>query len=1002
MGRQQPAAFVGRTSEFARLAAARAEAAAGQPGAVVVAGEAGVGKSRLVAEFVAAGRAAECTVLTGACIPISGGGLPYGPLVQVLEELSDEIGPAAIGDLLGPAAADLAPVLPELADGQVADAKADRFAPGRLFDAVRRLLGRLGDRQPVVVVVEDLHWADQSTLDLLAVLLRTLRRERALVVITVRTDEVPAEVLTVLAELHRSRVASRLELGRLDRQETAALLSSQAGAAPPAAVVDRIFALSEGNPFFAEELLDAGAATTAIGLPDRLRGLLLARVDRLTPEARDVLGVCAVAGSRVEHRLLAAVCLRPEQRLLDALREATEARLLVTDATHTAYAFRNALAREACYAELLPGERLRLHAAVARELVADPKLSAGEGAAAAAELAHHWHAAGSWPEALTASVMAGRAAAAVYAYADAQLQLERALRLWPDVPNAAERTGVDRVELVQEAAEAARWAGDPARAVELAREAVAALTSGVDLSDPVRLAALHERLGRYLWESGDTRAAAAAYDDAAGLLASQPPSRLTARVLAAQASALALAGRYQASRIRCEEAITVARAAGARAEEGWAQGTLGVDLAMTGDAEAGLTALAAARRLAEEAGTVEDVFRAAANSAFVLESAGRLEEALDVALAGVQVARDHRVELTGGSVLLTNAVSLLVQLGRWSEAEALAREVLDRGMPAGLAVFLRLSCAEVDIARGRFASAAAELAQIRATAATIDEPQLAGPLYGAVAELALWQGDYEQARAAVTEGLQAISTGEDDQLAIQLCAVGIRAEGDDALTAGPGRGSGDARRQAGRAEELASTAATLIEKLLLRGTALPQARAAALQCEAELRRVTGEPAADGWAAVVGAWDGLGRPHPSAYARWREAEALLAAKGGRRAAAALQDAHGRATTLGAEPLRAEIEALARRARVELAADAPVTTPPPGNAAAAQFRLTSRELEVLGHLVDGATNRQIARAMFITEKTASVHVSNIMAKVGAANRGEAAAIAHRLRLVRSDGG
>ncbi|HXQ54500.1 MAG TPA: AAA family ATPase, partial [Actinomycetes bacterium] len=361
--------LVGRDAEVAQLRAALELAAAGRPATVVVAGEAGVGKTRLVAELLgeAAGRGA--VALTGGCLDVGEGVLAYAPLVEALRPLPSVTEPAELERVLGGARAELARLVPELgspaeAGGTSASAP---LAPTRLFELLLGVLHRLAETGPLLVVVEDLHWADQSTRDLLGFLVRNLRGGVALV-LTYRSDELHRRhpLRPFLAELDRSGRAERLELGRLGRRDLAGLLTGILGEPAPPPLVGEVLARSEGNPFFAEELLAAHLDGTR--LPSVLRELVLARVQALSEPAQRVLEVAAVAGTRVDHELLAAVVGQDAEELVWLLREAVGRHVLGVDEASGAYVFRHALVQEAIYDDLLPVQRGPLHAAYARAL----------------------------------------------------------------------------------------------------------------------------------------------------------------------------------------------------------------------------------------------------------------------------------------------------------------------------------------------------------------------------------------------------------------------------------------------------------------------------------------------------------------------------------------------------------------------------------------------------------------------------------------------------------
>jgi predicted ATPase len=456
------------------------------------------------------------------------------------------------------------------------------LVPGRLFELLLGVLHRLAERGPLLVVVEDLHWADQSTHDLLSFLVRNLRAGVALL-LTYRSDELHRRhpLRPFLAELDRSGRTERLELGRLGRRDLGELLAGIRGEPAPAALVSEILARSEGNPFFAEELLAArveGAGESA-ELPEVLRDLLLARVEALPQATHQLLQIAAVAGQRVDHHLLAEVAGQPSESLVGLLREAVAHHVLVVGAGNGAYAFRHTLVQEAVYDDLLPVQRPPLHAAYARALAARIK---GQGDAATAELgrlAYHWHAAHDLGRALLASVAAGQAAEAAYAQAEAAGHYERALELWDQAPEAAASSPLDRGSLLMRAAQAASRSGADARALALANQALAE----IDVTDePIRASVLLERIARYQWLTGDLVAATASAERAVAIIPAEPPSAGRALALAAHGQMLMLRSRHQAAQARCVEAVAVARSAGARAVEGHALNSLGTSLGSRG------------------------------------------------------------------------------------------------------------------------------------------------------------------------------------------------------------------------------------------------------------------------------------------------------------------------------------------------------------------------------------------------------------------------------------
>jgi ATP/maltotriose-dependent transcriptional regulator MalT len=918
--------------------------------------------------------------------------------VEALRPLVGVLDPEELERVLGGARAELARLVPQLggpAGGRQAETP---LAPTRLFELLLGVLHRLAERGPVLLVVEDLHWADQSTRDLVGFLVRNLRGGVALV-LTYRSDELYRRhpLRPFLAELDRSGRVERLELGRLGRRELGELLAGILGQPAPPPLVGEVLARSEGNPFFAEELLAAHLEGTR--LPSLLRELVLARVHALSEAAQRVLETAAVAGTRVDHQLLAAVVGLDTEQLVWLLREAVGRHVLAVDQAGDAYAFRHALVQEAIYDDLLPVQRGPLHAAYARALERrivqrdHPAADRGGTAAELGQLAYHWYAAHDLGQALLASVQAGQAAEAASALTEAMGHYERALELWDQAPEAAARSPLDRGALAHRAAEAANLAGCDDHALALGRLALDRVDA---VAEPLRAGALLERLARYHWTAADTPRAMVAVERAVAIIPPEPPSEELARALAAHGQLLMLLGRHAEARARGEEAVAVARQVGARAVEGHALTTLGTCLGILGHVEEGVADLEQGRHIARELANVDDLGRTHANLATVLDMAGRPADAVEVFLAGVETVR--RVGALGrfGPNLLPDAANSLLSLGRRAEAERLLDQVLDLDLRSpGLRARTLTVRGTLRMRTGDLAGAQADLEQVLAEAPAPLDPQNATPVFAGLAEATLWDGRLAEARAAVADGLEVLTAAEEPYWTTELCRTGLAVAAALAELARARHADADERAARELADDLVdrARAATAAPDVL----ATPAVAANQLTAEAEWSRAAGPGDPERWAAAAEAWEALGYPWQAGYARWRQAEALLA-RGAPRpdAAAALAGARDLAGRLGARLLTAEIDALARRARIEL--DQPDEEAPDGQAPAAtdELGLTPREREVLALVADGRTNRQIAEALFISDKTASVHVSNILAKLGVANRGEAAAVAHRLRL------
>jgi ATP/maltotriose-dependent transcriptional regulator MalT len=991
MSRISSPRFVGRAGELARLEDALADAA---PRALLLGGEAGIGKTRLLFEFTTRAQAAGARVIVGSCLQVGEGALPYAPVSQALRQLVRELDPAALEQVVGPGRAELARLLPDLGPAEATAPATGELARARLFERLLGVIERLAAERPLVLAVEDLHWADRSTLDLLGFVVANLAEAAVVLVATYRSDELGRRhpLRPVLAGLDRHPTVERIELGRLDREELGGVVTGILGSLPAPQLLTSILARSDGNPFFAEELLAAELGGGTQGVSATLHDLLAARVDRLSGAAQQVLRVAAVAGRRVSHGLLAAASPLKAPALLDAVREPVEHHLLVAEPDGDAYTFRHALVQEVVQSDLLPGERRQLHAALARSLTEHPELAGGTPAQTATEVAVHWYEGRDLGRALPAAITAGTAAEQALAFAEAQRHFERAVDLWDQVPAVAAGLPLDRAELLGQAAEAAYLAGDQQRAVTLVRAALANVDAA---AEPVRAGLLAERLGWYLWLS-DSDAALAAYQQAVNLIPAEPPSAARARVLARQAEALNMASRLRAGRASAEEALTVARLVGARREEGWALLASGNAVFLLGERDAGLAHLRQARTIAEELGEVELLGLTFVYLPIALEAAGRLADALAEALEGIETDRGLGLERSHGPLLVTIAGRYCFRLGRWQDADRYGRAAVAATpmatSPPMHAMQARAWQAQLETERGEFATAGALLDEVTRGLSTPLRPQ-SGYHVEARAALAIWQGRLDDARTIIQQGLEWLAGTEEEEGFRPLLTLGLRAEADRAEQA-------RARRAAAEAATARQVGAMLLAQLrqLVDQTTAPQpdTLAHALLGEAEATRLDGHPDPDRWEAAAASWETLAQPYPAAYARWRQAEALLTQHGARaEATSALQSAHATAKRLGAAPLGHELEQLARRARIDL------TEPPAAEAAPARaadpYGLTPREREVLALVADGRTNPQIAQALFISPRTAGIHVSNILAKLGVPSRGEAAAVAHRSGLV-----
>jgi ATP/maltotriose-dependent transcriptional regulator MalT len=994
--------FIGRREELASLAALTKQVQSGEPAFALIGGEAGVGKTRLVRELSGRAAAAGFLVLTGQCVELGAEGLPLAPLVDALRMLTRAMPSEELAAVLGPAGAGLARLLPELApDGTALSAgpAPAELHKGQLLEMVLGLLSRLSVRQPVIFGIEDLHWADQSTLDLIAFLVRSLPDARVLLLATYRSDELHRRhpLRPLLTSWERMRPAGHLELRRFDREEVTAQLNAILGSDPAPDAVDAIFDRSGGNAYLVEELAGAtlGGGDPA-DLSPSLRDVLLSRVDALSPGTQRLLRTASVAGRSVPDRLLAEVAGIGDTDFFDGVREAVENHLLEVEPDGQSYSFRHALTRDAVYEDMLPGERVRLHAAYGEALARDPGLG-GDEAALPAALAYHWYAALDLPRALSAAVDAASQAMASYAPAEALRHLERAQEIWPRVDDAPQRTGLDQVELSARAAEAAYRFGALDRAQSLLAGALAELPEG---EDPVRRALLLERYSLAQGAASQPAAAVSSLEQALELLPPGQASRAHAVVLASLAAAQMRCADMERAAEVAQRAVTAARAVGARDAQAEAEITLGSTTAYLDRPEAGLDPLRSGVRLALDADLTGTALRGYINLSDALELLGRHAEAAEAARDGLELAVRAGMARTLGSYLIGNQAEPLLRLGQWADVDRLTTEALN-ALPEGVfGATLHMLQAELAAMRGRYDEAVRILRDARRLVGDTNDVQFTQPLHYADAMISLGRGDLPAARQAIADGLAGLPVSWAARYAWPLIWLGLRIEADEA-TRSRDRREDISATVAQRSAELAELAAQL-------PAPAPPSRGYKALAVAERARADGTDGATAWADSVAAWRAAKEPYPLSYALLRQAEAATE-QGDRDAAAeAVREAQALAERIGAAPVAAEAEALARRARLGRDRSGPAQADPGATATGAgtrpadadelaRFGLTEREREVLRLLAAGQSNPEIARALFISAKTVSVHVSNLLAKLGVSGRVEAAAVAHRLGMV-----
>ncbi|MGV8964942.1 MAG: helix-turn-helix transcriptional regulator [Cellulomonas sp.] len=960
------APFVARETQVAALVAALGRASAGEPGVVLLGADAGVGKSRLLAHVAALAIRSGATAVTTHCVDLGEVGLPYLPFAEALALLAAQ--GEAVDQVLAsrPALGVLLPSGPALPGGALED-RASRL---QLFDGIAAVLAASGRADaPLMLILEDLHWADSSSRDVLRFLIARLRSEHLLLVASYRTDDLHRRhpLRPMIAELARHPRVERLDLPPFAADELRAFTTAVRGTPLPEDVLRRVGERSEGNAYFAEELLESGADAAA--LPGSLSDVLRARLEQLEPSVQHLARVASVAGRRVAEPLLRAVTSSGELAAPDAfdaaLREAVARNVLAGEGGRVT--FRHALLAEAVYADLLPGEQVGLHRAYLRAL------AGASGLGSPAQLAYHAVRAHDLPTALRASLAAAHQAAQVLAPAEELRHLELVLQLWEAVPDAGSHLAEDRIAILASAAGAASRSGMNDRAVALAQEAVAAATD-----DPARQVPLRSQLARYLMTVDRD---AEGFDEATRALAELPggePSADRSWALAIHAWAALAVDRDEDATRSAEAAIDQARLVGEPAAEADALATLAI--LVVDDPERVDELLGLARDRARDARDLVTELRCHLSLASGSYYAGDLARAADLAAQGVARARDAGLSWSVYAVQLR----LFTELVRYARGDLSAPEPGAEVAPPNASASLAAVQLYAAVARGDADAVGRGRALEPEWSRDAQVALLAG---GCTIDALTWAGELDEAVGLSARLIEHLGREWNQYFlgGIWLAALGIAALADGARA---DRLAGiDPSDRFALGTDLLDRAVTTAQRGRPRGGRLgPEARAWLARAHAEHARLVGgnDPAL--WGAAAAEFD-YGYRYELARTLWRWAQALVEAgdREGARVQAALAEQAAR--EMGARPLLEAVHALGRRARLEL----------PGVRASGVDLLTSREAEVLTLVAAGLTNRQIGTELFISGKTVSVHVSNVLAKLGAASRAEAVDIAHRRGLL-----
>ena len=900
--------FVGRREELERLEAALVQVSAEGSRTVLLGGDAGIGKTRLLAEFTVRARAQSAHVLVGGCLQLGSSALPFAPFSEAFRTLIHGLGPEEAERVIGPARADLARLLPELATETPASSAANEDAEtarARLFERILGVFERLSADDPVVLALEDLHWADPSSLDLLRFIVRNAQELRLLLLGTFRTDELHRRhpLRPFLAELGRLERVERIDLAPFDRDELLAQLTAIRGEVPQGSLVETLLERSEGNPFYAEELLTAlGPAGGLGGLPDSLREAMLVRLSGLSGPAAEVVGAAAVIGQRFAEATLAAVLQRPEAIVTDALREATAMNVLAPSPLEDGdgYVFRHALLREVAYDDLLPSQRTRLHLRAA-EVMAESPDRLRRPAEWAAARAYHLYAGRDLERALPAAIEAGLAAEAALAFAEALVQFERALELWPRAEAAGGSLPLDRIILLEHAAEAAMNSGAPTRGVALLREAIGKVDP---ISDARRAGDLHHRLGSGLVEAGNAPAGFEAWEAALRLIPSEPPSLERASVLADHGRFLAVAGRTKEAEPLLEGALAQARAlrlvgVDVLAIECYAIDGLGTCHLWRGDLLRALEVFRCARLEALEAGLPGAIQGLTMAESDTLVCLARFDEAIAVALAARERLRALGLEVRYGLNAMWHVAWSELCMGRWILLERTIATTLALDPGPHVRAHMLDVRSILRARQGRAEDARQDLEEclsLAAAGAVQPRPSAEHEITDAEdAEIAvaLLERRWTAVRAILARLVAADPFPDTAPDYTSAYLAGLQAEAEEAIE---GRRRHDAERVACAVEVAQGYAARMRTHPRRRG-GVPGGCEPADQGRCSPGRRPSSPASEGrastalWAHAAELREAIGMPYELAYIRLRQAEAMLKSGGARSEAAAhLRQAH----------------------------------------------------------------------------------------------------------------
>jgi DNA-binding CsgD family transcriptional regulator len=957
--------FIGREEELLWLQERLEEARRGQGELVFLAGEAGVGKTRLLGELIARGQQAEIRILEGRCSSFEAT-LPYAPFVEVFRGLVRGRTPSEIATLLGPYGPEVTRLLPELTQLlphlQPNPALSPSAEKSRLFESLYQVLHGVAEDAPLILTLEDVHWADPASLELLHFIARRLRRDRWLVLATYRPEELPrAEALShVRQDLLRERLAQDLPVAPLSSGETYELLTGVLGERAPAseALGAWIFQYGEGNPFFTEEILRTiveasdepfvnldPATLSATAVPATVRETILARLEHLTVDVRHVLATAAVLGRTFDQETLQEASALAGEAFAAPFASLLSLQLVRPDRVPLRYGFRHHLIREVVAQHLAPDIRRRLHQRVGELLEAR-----GSPTVTPQMLTHHFQEAGDRERIVRYARAAAAEASAVYSHKEAAEYLTLALTALPATETRA------RLEVAESLGDAWLRAKQYDRAVQIfaeARDYAAALDLRLETARAYRKIGVAENerhcgSGFGAWEKG------------LALLADIDAPAEEAAIRAQTSEAAFMTGQYARGEAEARAGATAAERSGEPGVLGRCYRSLGINLAAQGHRSEARDCMDKAVTLAREAKDPEAEALALMNAGFYAMQAGEFGAARPV-LEKAHVLAEKIGAIACSENIVLDLAELSLLEGKWDEAEALSAESLarleewQRPFPFGFAAY-DLAC--VHLLRGRFDEAEALLHQARKWASTFSGAQTLIPVLTALAQLERRRGNSDAARTWLE---QALALSRESGHAGWATAEALLVLAETCVQTGGLAGARarlEAAVQASRAFPYLAPRVCRIRGLVAQGVSLDEA----------IRH---------FEAGLGSLAAAPQPYEEALLRYHLALCLLRRNriGDHKAARShLGDALAIVERLGARP---DVE-LVRHALGRIRGRVP-----------AGHALTAREREVLALLAEGLSNAAIAGRLYLSERTIEVHVSHILHKLMLESRSQLAA-------------